>query len=66
MPKGEFSCENSPPTFRLFEDPMFGDRITTLSSRSCREPAGEPAFSGTAVQSGCKSFLLAAVFSCLK
>ena len=43
----------------IFEDPIFGDRITTLSSRSCRERAGEPAFSGTTVLPGCKSFVLA-------
>ena len=58
MPRGEFSCENSPPTFRIYEDSMFGDRITTLSSRSCREAASEPAFSWNYRSAGCKSFLL--------
>ena len=58
MPRGEFSCENSPPTFRIYEDSMFGDRITTLSSRSCLESAGGPAFSWNSRSAGCKSFLL--------
>jgi len=38
---------------------MFGDRITTLSSRSYRELAGEPAFFRNYRSAGCKSFLLA-------
>ena len=59
MPRGESSRENSPLTLRISEDSMFGDRITTLSSRSYREPAGGPAFSWNCRSAGCKSFLLA-------
>ena len=40
MPRGESSRENSPLTLRISEDSMFGDRITTLSSRSYRRTRG--------------------------